>query len=200
MPKPTIALTFDDGPCEKTLHLLDTLAQHNAHASFFIVGQEAQNGRHITLRAHQAGHQILNHTWSHPDLTTLTADEIKKELLDTEAVITAIVGHCPKIFRPPYGRVNDTVKAVAAELGYAILNWSVDPMDWDGKASEQIYSEIMAKVHDHAVILCHDIFEATPPAIEKVVPELMESYRMVTVSELFEGVSLTPGQLYTHRE
>jgi len=198
--KPMIALTFDDGPSEQTLKILDVLEKHNANASFFIMGQNAEAQKHIIERAYRAGNEILSHAWSHKDLATLSSEEIKKELQDTENIILSIVGECPKLYRPPYGHVNETVKSVSAELGYSLINWSIDPLDWECKDPDTIYNEIMRFAHDDAIILCHDLIQdsddTTPKAMERVIPTLLENYRLVTISELFKDLPLEKGAVY----
>ena len=198
--KPMIALTFDDGPSEQTLKILDVLEKHNAHATFFVMGQNAEAKRHIIKRAYKAGNEILSHAWSHKDLATLSAEEIKKELQDTEDIIRSIIGECPKLYRPPYGHVNETVKSVSAELGYSLINWSIDPLDWECKNPDIIYNEIMRFAHDDGIILCHDLIkdsdDTTPKAMERVVPALLEKYRLVTISELFKDLPLINGAVY----
>ena len=198
--KPMIALTFDDGPSEQTLKILDVLEKYNAHASFFVMGQNAEEKKHIIEHAYRAGNEILNHAWSHKDLATLSSEEIKKELQDTENIILSIVGECPKLYRPPYGHVNETVKSVSAELGYSLINWSIDPLDWECKDPDTIYNEIIHFAHDDAIILCHDLIQnsddTTPKAMERVIPALLEKYRLVTISELFKDLPLEKGAVY----
>lgn len=193
--KPPIALTFDDGPCEHTVRILDTLAAHNARASFFVLGGKADAGREIIKRAFAAGNEIISHSWSHrknPNLSELPAEEIRKELTSTRDAILSITGVCPNFFRPPYGAVSDTLKTVAAELGLSIINWSVDPLDWECKNADIVFGRIMEKVHDHAIILCHDVHATTADAMERVIPALLENYRLVTVSELMRLSGITP--------
>lgn len=193
--KPLAALTFDDGPSEHTVRILDTLETCGARASFFIVGSKVDAGKSIIKRAFDMGNEIISHSWTHcknPDLSKLSAEEIRKELLDTAAAIRLVTGVCPKMFRPPYGAVSDTLKDVAKELGCAIILWSVDSWDWQSKNADCVYNEIFSNMHDNAVILCHDVHPTTADAIERVIPDLLEKYQLVTVSELIRHSGITP--------
>ena len=137
---------------------------------------------------------------SHRDLSELTPDEITAELLQTNAVIRDITGvEPPKLYRPPYGAVSDRLKNVSARLGMSLINWSIDPLDWKYQEPDRIYNEIMLNLHDNAIILSHDIWEATAQAMERVIPSLLErGYKLVTVSELmrYSGVTLESGIVY----
>jgi peptidoglycan/xylan/chitin deacetylase (PgdA/CDA1 family) len=189
----TAALTFDDGPSPCTELILDTLEKHNAKATFFVVGNLAGTGKSTIKRAFDMGCEIAGHSWTHRNLPTLTPTEIELELSDTTAAITAITGVCPKVFRPPYGAVSDTLKNACSKAGLPIINWSVDPLDWEHKNAEIIYDKIMENLHNRAIILSHDIYASTAEAMTRVIPELIRrGYRLVTVSELFCCAGITP--------
>ncbi|MCL2638205.1 MAG: polysaccharide deacetylase family protein [Oscillospiraceae bacterium] len=197
--KKIAALTFDDGPSEHTLRILDALEKHCARATFFVMGNKIEAEKRTIQRAFNMGNEIITHAWNHRNLTTLTADEIKAELNETSALIESVTGVYPTFYRPPYGAVNDTVKKVSAEQGYAIINWSVDPLDWECKNAELVYERIMANMHDRAIILSHDVYDSTAEAMERVIPELIcRGYEIVTVSELMcrSGITLEAGAVY----
>ncbi|MCL1845120.1 MAG: polysaccharide deacetylase family protein [Defluviitaleaceae bacterium] len=202
MLKPKIALTFDDGPSEYTLKILDTLAAHNARASFFVLGHKIAENAEIVRRTRAEGSEIISHTWSHckdPNLAESGADAIEKELRDTEAAICAVIAPpqiSPKLLRTPYGALSDTLKTVARKLDYAIINWSVDPLDWECRDADLVFERIMSSVHDGAIILCHDLYDSTALAMERVVPALLQKYRLVTVSELLQDTDLQAGAVY----
>jgi peptidoglycan/xylan/chitin deacetylase (PgdA/CDA1 family) len=194
-----IALTFDDGPSEHTERILDTLERHDARATFFVVGRRAESGKSTIKRAFDMGCEIANHSWTHPRLSKLSAGEVMRELNDTSAAIEAVTGVCPKIFRPPYGAVSDILKSVCAELKLPIINWSVDPLDWECQNADMIFNRIASKTHDRAIILSHDVYASTAEAMERVIPELIcRGYRLVTVSELMCCSGITPiaGEIY----
>jgi peptidoglycan/xylan/chitin deacetylase (PgdA/CDA1 family) len=197
--KNIIALTFDDGPSPYTELILDTLEKHGAQATFFVVGNLTGTGKRTIKRAFDMGCEVLGHSWTHRNLTELTPHEIKLELTDTSAAIEAVTGVYPKIYRPPYGAVNDTLKRVSGELGYSIINWSVDTLDWEHKNADITCDKITENLHDRAIILCHDVYAATAEATERVIPGLLGcGYRFVTVSELLRcsGITLEAGVVY----
>jgi len=199
--KPMIALTFDDGPSRYTSQILTTLEKYGARATFCVVGNLVNARKDTVKRASDLGCEIIGHSWDHKNLTKLTADEIKKELNDTSAAIKSITGESPRLYRPPYGAVNSTLKSVSAELGYALICWSVDPLDWETRNAEKVYTAIMADTVNRAIVLSHDLYASTAEAMERVIPELInKGYQLVTVSELmyYSNITLEAGVVY-HR-
>ena len=197
---PMIALTFDDGPAgQKTERILDLLEEHGGRATFFVLGYRVERHRDTIVRAAEMGNEIANHSWSHPRLPQLDADEIAEEIRRTSSAIEDVTGISPPIMRPPFGRTSYVVRNVAEELGYVMVNWTVDTLDWQHRDADRIYNIIMQEAYDGAIILMHDIHSSTIEAMERVIPRLVEEgYELVTVSELmehfFEG--LTPGNVY----
>jgi peptidoglycan/xylan/chitin deacetylase (PgdA/CDA1 family) len=119
--------TFDDGPTEVTSTLLDYLDSVGQKTTFFEIGTQVASNYLLTQREYAAGHEICVHTWSHPDLTTLTMEQIYAELQWTIYVIWAAIGQTPKYFRPPYGSINNNVRLAAAQLGLTVFpqaEWS----------------------------------------------------------------------------
>ena len=101
--------------------------------------------------------------------------------------------------RPPYGSCNDTVREQASAAGIALVNWSVDTLDWKHKDADKVYASIMADAKDGAIILCHDLHKTTVDAMERVIPDLLaQGYQLVTVSQLLtaEGETIQPGSLH----
>jgi peptidoglycan/xylan/chitin deacetylase (PgdA/CDA1 family) len=197
--KPMISLTFDDGPSKYTAQILNTLEKHNSAATFCVLGNLVEGRRDTVLRAHRIGCEIVGHSWDHKNLTALSESDIKKQILDTGKKIESITGSSPKIYRPPYGAVNDKVKNVSKNLGYSLLLWSVDPQDWKSKNADAVYNAIMKNVKNGSIILCHDLYGSTATAMERVVPELIKrGYQLVTVSELMKhsGGKFEAGKTY----
>jgi len=112
--------TFDDGPTNVTSGLLDYLLSVNQKNTFFEIGSQIIQNYPLTVREYCEGHEIADHTWSHPDLTTLTSEEVYAELAWTIYAIHSSIGQTPKLFRPPYGNINDNVRLVAAQLGLTV--------------------------------------------------------------------------------
>jgi peptidoglycan/xylan/chitin deacetylase (PgdA/CDA1 family) len=164
-PKP-ILLTFDDGPHpEVTPRILDALASRRIRAIFFVVGKrlESQANMDVLRRAVCEGHIIGNHSFSHPRLTDLSDDEIRKEILRTDILIRCFVGH-HKLIRPPYGAMNENVRRIALELGYAPMLWNVDTLDWNSNFQPSgwlVRGLSQVKNKRECIVLAHDIHAST---------------------------------------
>lgn len=147
-------LTFDDGPAMPyTRDLLDILDQADAQVTFFQMGREAAAYPWIVRRVAREGHAIGNHSWSHPDLTTLEPPDIDAELRRTRAAQFGLAGPC---VRPPYGRVNEDVRTTAQDLGLRIILWDVDVGDWEERPVADLVADLREATHPGAVILMHD--------------------------------------------
>jgi peptidoglycan/xylan/chitin deacetylase (PgdA/CDA1 family) len=182
--EPLIALTFDDGPSEWTEPILDLLADHDAYATFFVVGS-AVEGREASLeRARSDGHEVGSHTFSHPHPSTLDDDELREEIRrGAEAAGGA------KLVRPPYGEDAERFDRLAEELGLGpTVLWSVDPRDWEATDGRVIVERVLAGVAAGAIVDLHDgrrPQRATVAAVERLLPALgLRGFRLVTVSQL----------------
>lgn len=159
-------LTFDDGPTmEFTTGLLDALAKFDAHATFFQMGREAALHPRLVRRMAREGHALGNHSWSHPDLTTLTSAQVAEELAKTTAAQLGLAGPC---FRPPYGDVNDVVRAVAAAQGLKVILWESDVGDWVERPVADLVADLRAATEPGAVILMHDGFGPRQNNVEAI--------------------------------
>jgi peptidoglycan/xylan/chitin deacetylase (PgdA/CDA1 family) len=198
---PMVSLTFDDGPSKHTSRILDLLERHKGSATFFVIGNLVESRAEIIKRAASLGCDVVGHTWDHRNLTKLSSDKMKAEILDTHNAIESVIGAVPRIFRPPYGAVNGSVKSVSLELGFSPVNWSVDTVDWKNKNADSVYDAVMKGVKDHAIILCHDLYGTTADAMERVIPALIDQgYQLVTVSELLKYASepIEAGKVYSN--
>jgi peptidoglycan/xylan/chitin deacetylase (PgdA/CDA1 family) len=154
--KKTVALTFDDGPGDYTYKVLDILKKYKIKATFCIVGGNVASYPKTTLRIVDEGHQLCNHSWSHPDLTTLSAAKVKKQLTDTEAAIKEATKKSPTVVRFPYGASNAKVRKVAKSLKLRTLGWDVDPEDWRKPPAKTITARILKATGPGDVVLMHD--------------------------------------------
>src|SRR3954470_17807922 len=161
---PYIAMTFDDGPQEKlTLKLLDLLAQHHIKATFFVIGQNAAEYPDIVARAAREGHEIGNHSWSHPNLGKMSDEAVRRELQKTDDAIAAAIGKRPTLLRPPYGSITAHQKKwIHEEFGYRIIIWDVDPLDWKRPGPSVVTARILKETKAGSIVLAHDIH---PPTI-----------------------------------
>lgn len=183
--RPMVALTFDDGPGKYTETLLDILDEYNVKATFFMIGSQIDDYTEAVKRMSEEGHEVAGHTWSHRQLTKLKPEEMTDQIMTTRAKIYEVAGVDTMLVRPPYGSYNDKVKKVCGDLGVILVNWSVDTLDWKSRNADKVYDAIMQDVENGAIVLCHDLYDTTVEAVERVIPELLEQgYQFVTVSEL----------------
>lgn len=178
-----IALTFDDGPyapVDETI--LEAAARVNGKVTFFFVGNRISSYPDNVRAILNAGHEIGNHSHSHPELCDLSLTDIQNEFKEMDLAIEKLGGPLPKLIRPTYGIYNEAVQEAAER---PLVNWSVDTMDWQSRSADLVYRAIMDGASDGAIILMHDIYPSTADAVARAIPELdKQGYRLVTVSEL----------------
>jgi endo-1,4-beta-xylanase len=167
-----VGLTFDDGPISgNTTTLLNALRSANARATFFNIGTKVQANAALARSQRDAGMWVGNHSWTHPHLTQLTQAQMTSELTQTQQALQQAVGETPKLFRPPYGETNSTLKSVEAQLGLTEVLWNVDSQDWNGASTSQIV-QAAAMLQPGGVILMHDGYQTTVNAIPQIVADL----------------------------
>ena len=184
---PQLALTFDDGPhAENTLKLLEVLAEYGVKATFFVVGEAAAAHPEILREVAAAGHEIGNHSWSHPNLTKLSRKEVRTEIERTQRVVRDATGQTPKVMRPPYGAFTEFQRRWAfKEFGLNLIFWSVDPLDWQQPSAPVIAQRILRDAGEGKIILSHDTQIQTVEAMPEVIKTLQnKGFEFVTVSEL----------------
>ncbi|ATP38837.1 1,4-beta-xylanase [Solibacillus sp. R5-41] len=181
--KKHVALTFDDGPHPKvTKQILTLLEKYDAKATFFMLGSRVQYYPSLVGEIRDAGHEIGNHSWSHPVLTKLSAAEVTKEFESTEHAIFNAIGQNSTVFRPPYGAINDSVKTM---IPITSVNWTIDTMDWKHRNANSLLPIIQKSMHNNSIILMHDIHQSTADGLESVLAYLTnEGYEFLTVSEI----------------
>jgi peptidoglycan/xylan/chitin deacetylase (PgdA/CDA1 family) len=152
-----IALTYDDGPNDPhTFHLLDVLAKHNVHATFFMIGRYAEKRPDIAQQVMKAGHAIGNHTFTHPALALQPAVKVRAELADGSQALNNAIGAHSNLFRPPFGSRRPVVLRIARELGLLPVMWNVTGYDWSAKSAESIEKNVARQVRGGDVLLLHD--------------------------------------------
>ena len=151
-----VYLTFDDGPSVYTPQILSELEAKGVPATFFVLGERAVQFPSYVQRENADGHGIGDHTWDHPDLTTLPPDQIRQELESTAEEIANLTGTRPTLWRPPFGAFNDTVTQIASSLGLSMRLWDVNPPDFTMPGTDVIVSRVVDNVSDGAIILLHD--------------------------------------------
>ena len=191
--QPVVALTFDDGPhFALTPRLLDTLKAKGIKATFFLVGKNAKEYPAIVKRIVAEGHELGNHSWSHPNLAKMGDEEVKSELNRTSDAIEAAVGQRPKLMRPPFGSYTKAQgKWFHDDLGFTVVLWDVDPDDWRDPGPSVVEDRVLngwknsTGVRPGSIVLSHDIHKGTVEAEPDIIDKLQaKGYKFVTVSEL----------------
>jgi peptidoglycan/xylan/chitin deacetylase (PgdA/CDA1 family) len=184
---PFIALTFDDGPSAKlTPKLLDLLGAHHIKATFFVIGQNVVDHPEIVARAAREGHEIGNHSWSHPAFAKMSDEAVRRELQKTDEAIRNATGNRPSLLRPPYGSITARQKKwINEEFGYKIIMWDVDPLDWKRPGPMAVTNRIVRNTRAGSIVLSHDIHPGTIEAMPAAIDQLeAKGFKFVTVSEL----------------
>jgi len=184
--RPWVSLTFDaDSAVEPIPLILDALKQYDVRATFFVLGWWAERHPDLVRRMVAEGHEIGNHSNTHPDFRELTREQIVEELAAAEAIMQEIVGLTTRpYFRPPYSYRNELVRQVCAEEGYLTVLWTVDAFDWKRDATqESILQEILESVMPGAIIVQHAGDENSAAVLPRIIEELRaQGYELVTLS------------------
>lgn len=194
--KKMISFTFDDGPNENTLEILDTLIANNSKATFFELGNRMKNNKEITKKLYESGMEIGNHTYSHKYLTRINKGDILNEINSVSILYNEITNDNIELLRAPYGSLNSTVRSLSP---FPIILWSIDTKDWLYKDSNKSLKIILDNVSDGDIILMHDIHKETIELVKMAVPELKaRGFEIITVSEMakYKNVKLENGVVY----
>lgn len=185
-----LCLTFDDGPGQYTDDLLNCLEENNAHATFFMLGQNVGNYPEQVQHILKAGCEIGSHSYDHPNLKNLDLDSVKKQFTDTDDLLIKACGQAATVARAPYGEWNQDI---IDTVGKPFFTWSVDSRDWDYKDADLDYKSVMeGDLSDGSIILMHDIHQPTVEAAKRIIPELVaQGYKLVTVSEMAQAKGVT---------
>lgn len=184
----SVALTFDDGPSAVTTpRILEILARYKARATFFVTGVNAERYPQIMRAISKQGHEIGNHTYCHFDLLRTDYSALEWQISAAQNAIARIVGFGPKIFRPPYSRINETVKKALQAKGLKVVMWSVSPADYDEPSPAKIAEYVLSNIRPGSIVVLHDYRWQTVLALERILEGLRKKgLRSVTVSELLQ--------------
>lgn len=188
--KKIVALTFDDGPDRKTTNqIIDILNSYGIKGTFFFVGESMNSAYDIVNKTIDSGHLIGNHSWSHLRPTELSIADMLYEVASGASKLNQF--NCTdKLYRPPYGLVTEEQMARLTELGYKVIGWSVDSMDWYFNDSDKIYKCIIERVHPGAIVLMHSAGgnkNSTVEALPHIIEELLtQGYEFVTIDYIIE--------------
>ncbi len=197
-----IALTFDDGPNTYTTpQVLDLLEEYDAHASFFLIGDKINDDNaKVVKRAYEIGCEINSHSKTHPDMSAMSAEDIKAEMAYVNEYVFSIIGDYPKFFRPPYLNVSQTMYD-SIDIPFITGISSGDSNS--EKTAQERAETVLSSAKDGAIILMHDFYgnDKTVEALKTILPELkMQGYEFVTLTELFERKGETPVHNFCYSE
>jgi len=200
LPRPSrqIAITYDDGPNDAyTLRLLEILAKHGVHATFFLIGRYVQQRPQIARAVADAGHVIGNHTFTHPLLIFKSEAEIRRQLSDCQAALEDATGRHSNLFRPPFGGRRPAVLHIARELGFEVIMWNITGYDWNAPPAAVIEKKVARRMRGGAVILLHDGGHRqmgadraqTVIATDHMLTRYRGKYEFVTIPKMMEAVA-----------
>jgi peptidoglycan/xylan/chitin deacetylase (PgdA/CDA1 family) len=170
-----VALTFDDGPVPGVTDLiLDELKTRNLRATFFMIGERIAAAPDLARRVLAEGHEVGNHTYSHPNLTTLPDAEVDAQIEKTQEVMRNLLNHRPSFFRPPFGGLRQNQAGMLQKRGLRAVLWDVDSKDWSQPATEKITENILNQVRAGSIILCHDLRAQTAASAGPILDGLLE--------------------------
>lgn len=194
-----VALTYDDGPGGNDLtdRLIKSYKKHNARATFFVIGKNVKEYPDEVKKMADAGHEVGNHSYTHPILSKIGAKKAEKEIADTDAAIEDAGLEKPTLLRPPYGATNRKVDEIAGDYDKRVIMWDVDTLDWKTKSTPKTVAAVKNNVHPGSIVLMHSVHEPTVDATDKILDYLEgQGYSMVTVSELYRGAKFDAGKEY----
>ena len=178
----SVALTFDDGPSVYTNELLNILKKYDASGTFFVIGNKVEIYSDTMRRMVQEGNEIGNHSYNHKWLTKVSEQEFLDQINQTQQVIKKVTGFTPRLLRPTYGAMNQSLRK-RSEL--KIIMWDVDTRDWESHDIDHILKKTIQNTKDGSIILMHDTKKQTITILERLLKELkQDDYQFVTVSEL----------------
>lgn len=170
-----VSLSFDAAwGNEDTEQLIEILANYDIKATFFVVGEWVDKYPESVLALHEAGHEIQNHSDTHPNMPRLEYNEMVAEINNCADKVEAITGVRPTLFRPPYGDYDDKLVATLRERGHYCIQWDVDSLDWKDPAPSEIVSRVVSKSESGSIVLFHNAAKNTPAALSDVIEGLQE--------------------------
>lgn len=181
-----IAISFDAAwGSEYTDEILDILNKNNVKATFFLVGNWVDKYPDKVKKINEMGHEIGNHSTTHPHFTQLNDQKTKEEILLTSDKIKSITGKGTNVFRPPFGDYNSQVIKTIKDTGHYTIQWDVDSLDWKNPGEEAIFNRVTKKVTNGSIVLFHNNADQTPRVLDKIIKELKASgYSFVKISDL----------------
>ena len=183
-----IALTFDDGPHEKTIEILDVLLKYNVKATFFCIGKQIEKHPSVLKRIVAEGHIIGNHSYSHSNSNGFfSSEKIASEIQQTEDLIFQLVHKKTKFYRPPFGVTNPNIAKAITKTKQTVIGWNVRSLDTVIKSEEAILKRIKKRIQPGSIVLLHDTSDKTVKVLEQLLLFLQsQKYQTKTIEELLE--------------
>ena len=181
-----VAISFDAAwGNTHTLPILDILDRYGVKSTFFLVKFWAEKYPEDVKEISARGHEVENHSSTHPNMTTLSTEQIKEELAGASSAIESLTGVKPKLFRPPFGAYDNSVIETSEAEGYKVIQWSVDSLDWKDLSADQIVERVLKRVEPGSIVLFHN--HAT--YVEEYLPRILQGlkdmgYQVVPIGEL----------------
>jgi len=181
-----ISLTFDCAwGAEDMPQILDILKANNVKATFFVLGEWAEKFPEVIKRMADEGHDVANHSDTHPHIASIGYEDIKKEITSANSKIEKLTGKKNDLFRAPYGEYNDNVITASEELGFYTIQWDVDSLDWKNLGKENILNRVLSKTKNGSIILMHNGTEDTANVLDEMIKKLKEKgFNFKPTSEL----------------
>ena len=191
-----IAITFDDGPTPGVTNIvLDELKKRDIRSTFFMIGQRCAAAPDLARRVRDEGHEICNHTYTHPKLNSLPDNRVDWELQMCQETIHKATDHVPVWLRPPYGAFRKNQAFVPTSKNLGVVLWSVDPRDWSQPGEDKIVNTILTEARPGSIILCHDLHKQTANCVGRVLDGLLEKGFEFTNMSNFLGHPVIPGHM-----
>lgn len=184
--KKEISLTFDVSYSERNVEkILEVLDKYNVKATFFVVGDWIDENRVLVEEIHKRGHEVQNHSATHPYFNEISEEEIKKELESTSEKIKQITGKETNLFRPPFGELDENRVKICESLGYKIIKWDVDSMDWENINENNIVNRVVQQTSSGSIVLFHGDGKNVEYYLDQIICYFEKNgYDMVKVSDL----------------
>lgn len=181
-----VAMSFDAAwGNEDTGRLIEIMNKYNVKTTFFVVGGWVDKFPESVKQLHDAGHEIMNHSDTHPHMTQISVEKMKEEVESCDQKIEKITGTKPSLFRAPYGDYNNDVVKTMRESGHFTIQWDVDSLDWKNLTANEISDRVLNKVKPGSIILFHNAALHTPEALPTIIEGLQkDGYKIVPVSQL----------------
>lgn len=192
-PEKQVAISFDAAwGADKTEKIMQTCQEYGANATFFLVGFWVDKYGDMVSKINQNGFEIGTHSKTHPDMTKLSKESIREELVDSISLITNITGKQVNYFRPPYGAYNNELLDIAESVGLVTVQWNIDSLDWKGLSAATIAERVLGQLKNGSIILMHNNADHVIEALIMILSRLNQlQYKVTSVGELVYKTNYT---------